>query len=261
MEKKELLKYLTGINESLTEDEIGKRFSILRDNPVWDKLSDEAILKMAMLYRESDLPIHVVEILKEFGAKLLLNEMDLLEDFTKRRFIRLFEVFPNEGIRAIKGFFDEFNESFSEAVKDISAKRKHEKLQNLKNVLDFLQTYPFNEVINLELNKHKPYIKDYINYVEVEFEKKNKENLQQHKLIAYAFLRGENQPTYKEYAERHGLKHDSVKTYNSRFAKKELNSKIIELQNEIRQFLNENGYFHGLEVFNKEPYLTSLIRN
>lgn len=87
--------------------------------------------------------------------------------------------------------------------------------------------------------------------------------MQAHKLFAYVFLL--KPPSYKEYAERHDLKCDSVKAYNNKYLNKKTAESsiktIIELQEDIRNFLIENEYYDALDIFNKQPYLTSLIRN
>ncbi|MBI4946278.1 MAG: hypothetical protein HY840_07750 [Bacteroidetes bacterium] len=120
MDKKEVLNYLLGINKNLTKGEINKRYIDLK-NGVFKKLPDKTLIKMAKLYRESEIPEHILNIINEYGLELIFEETGFREEFEKGLYERKFNVFPDEGLKMIRDYFNNFNnELYTTGQNDIN---------------------------------------------------------------------------------------------------------------------------------------------
>jgi hypothetical protein len=80
----------------------------------------------------------------------------------------VFEVYPNEGLAWIRDFFNDFNKQLETIKTDGSQTRKIENLQKLKKVLEYFKPVWDNEIIELELIRHRPYLDDYILKIDYE---------------------------------------------------------------------------------------------
>lgn len=181
MDIKELLKYAIGYNYDLTEKEIISRLNKYKKNKIFKGFSDESLIKFAMQYRENEIPPEILEVLNEYGRDLILENIGLKDFYFEMIYKRMFEIYPNEGLIYLKDFFTNFKNEFETIKNDISEKRKKEKFGGLICFLTQLNETKYNDIINLELDKHRPYINDYINTIQKEIDKlnnvKNEESL------------------------------------------------------------------------------------
>ena len=171
MKINEIRKYLY-FNENLSKEEVKQRFENLKEKKSLKHIPDDKLWVMARLYSAKDVPQDILNIIDEYFIELM-NEEEInifLNSFYKRKF----EIFPIEGLTMIKEFFKNIESELNEIKKYVSDKRKKEKLNTLKGLLKYIESINNNEVIELELKKHRPFIDDYIKKIDIELNTINK---------------------------------------------------------------------------------------
>jgi hypothetical protein len=148
-----------------------------------------------------DVPKHILEILDEYGLELLFEQFNGLEDdFSKHLAKRKCDIFPNEGLQLIKEFFKKFDDELKLILKQISISKKINDLNNLKAIMNKLKQPMANEILELEIKRHRPFLDDYINKIDDELKKIVKPPKQQ-KMTSYVW---QNNPD-KELPELYNL--------------------------------------------------------
>lgn len=130
---------------------------------------DKSELYKYLFLTEKDIPNHIMEVLWEYGMDLIYDlDPDLKNEFNKLLSKRQLDIFPNEGLRNIRMFFDGFDDNIQKVLKHISVSKQIYDLNHIKRILNSCkQTMP-NEIIELELARHRPYIDDYIKRIDDE---------------------------------------------------------------------------------------------
>ena len=139
---------------------------------------DKTELYKYLFLKEKDIPDHIMKILWEDGMGLVFDlHPDLQNEFNELLAIRHSEIYPNEGLELIKNLFANFNSELNKIKQDISVKRKREKLNGIKKAFESMLNPSWaNEVLDLEIQKHRPYLNDYINIIDKELDSINDDN-------------------------------------------------------------------------------------
>jgi len=154
-----------------------------------------------------DVPNHILEIINEYGLELLFEHYKGLEDdFSKLLAKRKCDIFPNEGLQLIKDFFNKFDDELKLILKHISTSKKINDLNNLKAFMNKLKQPIANEILELEIKRHRPFLDDYINKIDDELKKIVKPQKQQKK-VSYEWQNN----TDKELPELYSLMIDKYK--------------------------------------------------
>lgn len=121
-----------------------------------------------------DIPPNILPILEEYGFDIINEDFSLEEYFIDLLCKRKFKIFPIEGLNLFKDLFKELENEIQDAKKIINSKKRKEKLIQIKRILETINNNEplHNEIFELEIKKHRPFLSEYINIINLELKEK-----------------------------------------------------------------------------------------
>lgn len=126
-----------------------------------------------------DVPEHILEIFDEYGIEFIFEVYDGSEAFfNEGYFNRIKNIFPIEGLRLLKDFFIDFDNDVKQILKHISVSKQIDDLNHRKRFLTNCKQPISNEIFELEIKKHRPFLDDYIKRIDNELKQIQKHSPQ-----------------------------------------------------------------------------------
>lgn len=116
------------------------------------------------------LPAHVFKIMNVYGLDLLIEHFGLDEYYHQKMNDAFYELDIIDGLEWITDFFNNFRRRIEQIRADYLPGRKRDDLSKLKEELIRLQQISKEEVLELELKRHRVYIPEYLALIESEIQ-------------------------------------------------------------------------------------------
>lgn len=169
MKKTDLIQFLFDAEPPISKSKVIEVIHSVTYNN--HSLVQKAFQKDILITIEHQLPASVLKIMNAYGLDLLIEHFGLDEYYHQKMNEAFYEMDIIVGLEWIADFFNNFRRSIEQIRGDYLPGRKRDALSKLKEELIRLQQIPKEEVLELELKRHRRYIPEYLALVDSEIQK------------------------------------------------------------------------------------------
>lgn len=169
MKKTDLIQFLFDAEPPITKSKVIEVIhSVTYDN---HSLVQKAFQNDILITLEHQLPAPVLKIMTAYGLDLLIEHFGLDEYYRQKMNDAFYEMEIVAGLQWIANFFNNFRRRIEQIRADYLPGRKLDALAKLKEELNRLQQISNEEVMELELKRHRKYIPEYLALIDSEMQK------------------------------------------------------------------------------------------